>query len=537
VNGVNVSTFDDGLEEVILEFPSAGFNNSIYFSLPENGTVVDAKMKLTGLPFVLNQTIYPQISGIFDNTTIEGNSLVLGNKQNWWSNWSYRIMVELNAKEKQREDIIAELDLNFTKILNENGIEGNVDIDSIRVVEYDSSLQPIVFDNSIENEEKYLVPHKFSKDIYFNETRNVNGTLLWLARGITYTDEKRTYMLYFDTIDRKESKYLLNLYNDIVFSNHYSGASYDLDSYAYLNPFIDNVLDYSLPTKGAKDVKIADLNRDGYFDIVFANHYTTNPSSSWEINSYIYHGGKTIDKNVDVLLPTKGAEGVDIGDINGDGWLDVVFANYRNNGGATAITSVLYYNSPEGIDTFPDVNFSTNGAIDVTVGHLNQDNYLDIAFANYAGNTVTIYYGSAGGMAPNPTPDLTISVTTPYGLKIYDVSKDGYNDLLVVRTTSPSYIYNGTSTGMEATADVSLPTADSRGVDAADLNNDGYVDVIFANYASPAYIYYGPFGSTKTAIDVQLPTDDRTVDVSIGELNNDVYMDAVLPNYMRGSNI
>ncbi len=142
---------------------------------------------------------------------------------------------------------------------------------------------------------------------------------------------------------------------------------------------------------------VADIDNNGYLDIVFANGTDTSPYS---VNSYIYWGNATATYTTKNELPSFDAACAKIADLNSDGHLDIVIAN-NQDGSTCSINSYIYWGDSD--NTYSSRSeLPTDGAMDIAVGDLNKDGYLDIVFANlktdasYYANSF-IYWGSAGG--------------------------------------------------------------------------------------------------------------------------------------------
>src|SRR5215472_8631876 len=132
-----------------------------------------------------------------------------------------------------------------------------------------------------------------------------------------------------------------------------------------------------LPAFGGGKSAIADLNRDGYLDIVFCNYIHNYPGVR---TAYIYWGGTngyTIFHRTE--LPTNWADGVAAADLNGDGYPDLVFANLGTEPGnedfspPTTNASFIYWGSATGFSPNRRTSLATRGARDVTVADLNKD--------------------------------------------------------------------------------------------------------------------------------------------------------------------
>jgi uncharacterized membrane protein len=109
----------------------------------------------------------------------------------WWnSTWHYRIKIEVNSTGYDRLDWPVEIEMNITKILEQNGFSGQLDLNSTRLFEYGSDGKIL-----------YEVPSQFDPKDDFNASSNAIGTLAFIMNGTTPAYQKRTYYLYFDTIE------------------------------------------------------------------------------------------------------------------------------------------------------------------------------------------------------------------------------------------------------------------------------------------------------------------------------------------------
>lgn len=107
----------------------------------------------------------------------------------WWNTaWAYRVPVTFDAAGYAREDKPADVELDFTALLDDAGLSGALDVDSLRVVEVDA--QNHVLDDN--------VPFQFDKAAGFQPTKKAKGTLIVLLQGKTAAGETRRYHVYFD---------------------------------------------------------------------------------------------------------------------------------------------------------------------------------------------------------------------------------------------------------------------------------------------------------------------------------------------------
>jgi hypothetical protein len=110
--------------------------------------------------------------------------------------------------------------------------------------------------------------------------------------------------------------------------------------------FCGTMPSHLLTTRGAKAVAYGDLDSDGNMDLVFANSFWAGFAV---VDSYIYWGraGGGFDPTP-TGLPTSGAEDVKVADLDGDTDLDLVFANGLDNALNRRVDSFVYMNDGSG---------------------------------------------------------------------------------------------------------------------------------------------------------------------------------------------
>lgn len=175
------------------------------------------------------------------------------------------------------------------------------------------------------------------------------------------------------------------------------------DSYIYLGgpEGFSKERRLSLQTKGATGVKIADLNKDDYLDLVFANagSFALPPLP----DTYIYWGGPegySAARRTD--LRTNGASAVSISDLNKDGWADLVLSvtgTYLHIARPNFPNSYVYWGGPGGFSDSRRLGLKTEGSQGNTVTDLNGDGILDICFSqlgdfNQPYRPTLVYYGT-----------------------------------------------------------------------------------------------------------------------------------------------
>ncbi|MCK5251934.1 MAG: VCBS repeat-containing protein, partial [Thermoplasmata archaeon] len=313
-------------------------------------------------------------------------------------------------------------------------------------------------------------------------------------------------------------------YNDLLFSVlQTSSTNYMADSPMFMGSPVgfDTVPTTKFGTIGARDTLVADLNKDGYMDVVFAQEQN---SGDYAVNSTLFWGDDDgWNTTADVEFVTTGASGVATADIDKDGLLDLVFACYRSVA-STSIDSQVYIQTSSGFDgTNPDKNVPTKGARAVAVGDVDKDGWQDLVFANsisggFAEIDSSIFWGTTGGsFAPTPT-----NLPTMGAQDVMVTDLNGDNDLDIVFANYwnngqsrdvDSYIYMGAgSRTFSGTADEMVATIGASSVTVTDLDGTGWKDLVFAcqfdgaTYEIGSRVFLGGSAGYGSSPDIMLPT-------------------------------
>jgi hypothetical protein len=233
---------------------------------------------------------------------------------------------------------------------------------------------------------------------------------------------------------------------------------------------------------------------------------------------------------------------VSIGDINGDGRPDLATANLNSND-----VSILLNTTATGATTpsFATVDFGTGTRpASVSIGDINGDGLLDLAVANLNTNDVSILLNTTGTGATTPSFATRVDFgtgTRPNFVSIGDINGDGKPDLATVNITSDnaSILLNTTATGATTPSfapRVDFPTGDGSWFGSiGDINGDGKPDLATANvYSDNVSILLNTTttGATTPSFATQVPftTGDGPKSVSIGDFNSDGKPDLAVAN-------
>jgi len=279
-------------------------------------------------------------------------------------------------------------------------------------------------------------------------------------------------------------------------------------------------------------IAVGDFNNDGNLDYVVAS-----------LNSAIATIMLGSGNGTFTAVTTGGApysvnpnpEGAVVADFNGDGNLDIAFANSAGNG-----VTILLGN---GDGTFtPAANPAVSFAAAIAVGDFNGDGIPDLAVSNNNGSgyAVTILLGKGDGTfnvgANVSVPQWSLN---PQGIVAMDFNGDGKTDLAVTSANgdSPSnYVVTillGNGDGTFTQGQTYNTGQGDQSIVGRDFNGDGVPDLAIANYYDHTVtILLGNGDGTFTPVPPPLPaTGDGPFAIVAGDFNNDGILDLATANF------
>ncbi len=334
---------------------------------------------------------------------------------------------------------------------------------------------------------------------------------------------------------------------------------------------------------GASVSVAGDVNGDGYSDAIIGAPYYDNGEPDEGV-AFVYHGSASgLPVNPDWIAESNhynalfGSSVSTAGDVNGDGYADVIVGAYRYGWGGRAF---VYHGSASGLSTTPDwigeisqqnANFGCSVS---TAGDVNGDGYVDVIVgAQKASNGLDnegmafVYHGSAGGLSPSPDwYGESNQAGAEFGSAVSiagDVNGDGYADVIIgspfhdngQTNEGVAFVYHGSDSGLpvypiwSGQSDQSEARFGWSVSLVGDVNGDGYADVIIgAPYydngetdEGSAFVYHGSAGGLSTNPDWYSESDQAYAlsgySVSTaGDVNGDGYADVIVgvPYYDYG---
>jgi hypothetical protein len=237
--------------------------------------------------------------------------------------------------------------------------------------------------------------------------------------------------------------------------------------------------DQVTPVFGGTLGTAGDVNGDGFSDVVIGAPYYDNGQVN-EGRAFVYHGSATglaassawtAESNQDEAL--FGYAGT-AGDVNGDGFSDVIVAAvYYDNDQHNEGRAYVYHGSATGLIASPawmaegDQDGAGFGSAVGTAGDVNGDGYADVVVGAYYYDSgqwdegrAFVYHGSATGLAASSAWTAESDQdSTSFGISVAttgDVNGDGFGDVIIgagaydngQQDEGRAYVYHGNQGGL-----------------------------------------------------------------------------------------
>ena len=265
----------------------------------------------------------------------------------------------------------------------------------------------------------------------------------------------------------------------------------------------------------AFDVHVADIDGDGDLDIISASN--NDDKIAWYEND-----GEANPTFTTAIIATTADEAreVFVGDVDNDGDLDIVSASrtdgaiawYENNGASDpSFTATDIVNSTDG----------SGGKTDVHLADIDNDGDLDIVAADYDRNPV-VWYENNGANNPSWTaqsivgyPNSSPTVQhTLYGVGVHvdDLDNDGDLDIISAVTWPSSGMkvawYENDGAANPGWTEKTLDTGkEFYEVASGDIDSDGDIDIVSAAY-NGGITWYESDVASNNDVDVYAQVDD-----------------------------
>ncbi|WP_419162229.1 FG-GAP repeat domain-containing protein [Candidatus Palauibacter sp.] len=227
-------------------------------------------------------------------------------------------------------------------------------------------------------------------------------------------------------------------------------------------------------------VNLGDVDGDGSLDVVVAN------GRHWPEQNRIFlndgRGGFTLARRLGD--EEDGTYAAPLADFDGDGDLDLVLAN--RDGGANAIQ----WNDAGAFDRRTIYGTGSDETRGVAVGDVDGDGIPDLVVANI-GEENAVYFGHSDGSFARSRP-FGRDDDQSYAVSLADLDLDSDLDIVVANAGARNAVYfNHGSEGGSGFEEFRFGCDDcsTYGIAVGDLNGDGFPEIVTANSGAPNVIF------------------------------------------------
>jgi hypothetical protein len=284
-----------------------------------------------------------------------------------------------------------------------------------------------------------------------------------------------------------------------------------------------------------RSVAAGDFNNDGKLDLATAN------SGGNDVSVLLGNGDGTFAAAQSVPLtipyvPVDPPLSVAAGDFDADGKLDlVVGSQYSGYYFTSSYATVLMGNGDGTFGTQNTTQLNGGSPMELAVADLNGDGKLDAVTANYEYGTVSVLLGTGTGSIGAPT-DFNAGYY-PVSVAARDVDGDGDIDLATAnRYGNNVSVLLGDGAGAFATAQTFGVGSEPVSVVLSDFSNDGKLDIATANVAGNSVTVLVGHGDGAFSPPLNSRTGLGAAAVAAGDFNGDGWLDAATANY-NGNNV
>ncbi|MEM7394280.1 MAG: FG-GAP-like repeat-containing protein, partial [Verrucomicrobiota bacterium] len=219
----------------------------------------------------------------------------------------------------------------------------------------------------------------------------------------------------------------------------------------------------SLDPSAGRDIVVGDIDQDGDLDAVVGN---SGSNTLW------LNQGAGVFSHAMAAFSNRNSRGVQLGDLNGDGFLDLFVANDESEG------NEVWFNTAGTGFTNSGQSLGTRNSRDVALGDVDGDGDLDAVVANEnQGNRIWINDGS-GAFAHNGQ---SFDTRRSRAIRLGDLDGDGDLDMVVANSGQANSVWSNRGDGQFFDIGSGLGSRDSRDAALADLDGDGDLDLAVAN--------------------------------------------------------
>lgn len=278
----------------------------------------------------------------------------------------------------------------------------------------------------------------------------------------------------------------------------------------------------------SESVALGDVDLDGDLDAVVANFDL--PSQPGYNRLYLNDGKGVFDKTgIRLGRGPRNSEGIAMGDLNGDGYLDIIVAN---SGWASGEANEVYLNDGNGKFLDTRQRLGRFYSVGIKLGDLDQDGDLDGWVTNRNGQANTVWMNDGTGTFSDSGQRLGNSESGR--AELGDLDGDGDLDAVVANRNSQAnrvWINDGKANFVDGGQEIG--SASSNQIAIGDVDGDGDLDIVVANRGNQSNRIWLNDGAANFTATKQRLGSLSSHGVALADLNGDGGLDIWFANAGR----
>lgn len=265
---------------------------------------------------------------------------------------------------------------------------------------------------------------------------------------------------------------------------------------------------------------VGDIDGDGHLDVITPNSDFEHVESTLNLTSVLYgNGNGQLSEPVPYVTGDDIPVGVRLGDLDGSGLLDAVVVN-SDAGTLTVLLNV-------GGRQFADAGRVAAGEMPVIadLGDVNGDGVLDVAVTS----TDAVHLALGRGDGNFEPPSVFTKAGVLWSTRLLDIDGDGATDMLATNTTEAAmHVWYGDGQGQLLDGGrIDMPGM-PLGIADTDLDADGSLDLLVAHSFGLALLMGEPSGGFAPATHATAGVSPR--DSAVADYDHDGLLDVAILN-------
>ena len=273
-------------------------------------------------------------------------------------------------------------------------------------------------------------------------------------------------------------------YIDLLFCQTHNGFNIIPATLAEISPD-RKIRESDLAIEGSLQTETADLNHDGYPDLVFCPNYK-GVQNTRRFVTLIYGGedGWSSQRSAG-QLPVDDMKTVAIADLNHDGWEDIITLNGEAWAPAQPSGKIIriFWGGARGFINTRYYDIGIPGAIGITTGDFDNDNSADLAILK-ENRTISVYWAilTKEKEIKMDTTSIQLPESPVISIASGDCNNDKKLDILVGTSDKTIYILSG-QPGRKWKEQQNIESDNASGIVTGDIDKDGYNDLLISSFS------------------------------------------------------